>query len=337
MDFSNILKAHALARQTAIIWGSSGYGKSSLVYAFAKDHGFEVVEKRTSYVDPLGVNLPHKNEAKGQVDFLPAAWIKRLRETTVPTVLFLDEFNRPESAQTFAIMTELLLDRAIDGIKLSDTVLIVAACNFNEEDVGTVEIPDAVMKRATHLIHAPSKEEICTHLSSELARHVVPSVAQQLIDSPAVHPVLDRLNGNPRQIDACFSLLATEVLSDAEFAMICRGRLGIEKGNLLATTVKLHKEKQQFKMPNTLTEEAFTTLKKLTEEGYTLEVTAFLLSFVKDKPKLVAEYLISYASPEVCRSLVQHGFEFVEEKAGTKMDWRGYAMQAGKLHPKAVA
>lgn len=199
-SYDNIFSAHFRTLSTVILWGSSGFGKSSLVRDFAKRNGFNVLEKRSCYVDPLGVVLPHKNLDKGVVEFLPADWLKALIDADTPTILFLDEFNRPASLQTLNLFTELLLDRSIDGMKISDKVLIVAGANLSEEDTGvTQEIPVAVMNRATHIVHAPSHADVCKHMVTETARAVVAQVPT-LVRKPGI-PEL-HVENCPRQIDA---------------------------------------------------------------------------------------------------------------------------------------
>ena len=345
MDIDNILLAHAETKMTTVLWGSSGFGKSSKIKAFAKKYGFDVIEKRTCYIDPLSVVLPHKNEEKKVVDFWPANWLDLLVKTTKPTILFLDEFNNPSCPQTFHLFKELLLDRSVDGIKVSDSVLIVGACNLPEEDSGVVEVPDSVMKRITNLIWAPEVAEVAVNMRTKIGKAIVTN-SPKSVRSPGVAN-LDSLTNSPRQIDDCVELWLTKKLTESDLRTVCVGRCGIESGASICEQILLESQKVARVLPSVVNEKTFEQILKCEKNGMVIEVSSLLLSSAEDESgrRNVADYLVLHGGPEICRSMNQHGFRFSYTKApcdipglsigAAGLDWAFLAMKAGKITPSA--
>lgn len=308
MNYNNIFLAHFVTKQAAILHGSSGYGKSSTVQAFAREYGFRVVEKRTCYTDPIEVMLPVKNDSDKLVDFWPSRWLSELTQEDCPkTVLFLDEFNRPSSTQTFSMFTELLLDRSINGMKISDNVLILGACNLGDEDTGVMEIPDAVLKRVTNLAFVPDDTSILVNMRNKLATEAL-KLAPKILSKPGVPEF--KLNGNPRQIDAVCSLWSAkhddkEILDENDLAVVARGRIGLEAGNLLASTLIAIKQDIKFKLPRQCVPSTFEKISECEQNGMALEVMTMLKDQCENPKnhRNVTDYLLRYATPEVCRSI----------------------------------
>jgi hypothetical protein len=323
VNFSNILQAHFVTKMTAIFHGSSGFGKSSTVYAYAREFGLRVVEKRTCYVDPIEVILPVKTDAEKLVDFWPARWLHELTmKDCPPTVLFLDEFNRPASAQTFSMFTELLLDRSINGIKISENVLILGACNLDSEDTGVVEIPDAVMKRVTNLAFVPEDMDIIQNMRSKLATQAL-KLNPKIMAKPGI-PTF-RLNGNPRQVDAVCALWETGLINEEELGVVARGRVGQEIGALLAGTLIAIKREDKFKLPRNCIPENYEQIAECEESGMALEVITMLKDNTekRENHRFIADYLLRYATPEVCRAMKESNFDYSYPKTEFAVDSKG--------------
>lgn len=371
MSYDRILFAHFLSRKSIIFHGSSGFGKSSSVYAFAKNNEFgikfEVVEKRTCYVDPLEIMLPIKNEEEKLIDAWPARWLHRLASPDCPpTILFLDEFNRPSSSQTFSLFTELLLDRSINGtIKLSDNVLIVGACNLTSEDIGVMEIPDAVLKRVTNIAFIPDEHSIISNMPSKLARETLKNNSK-ILDKPEVPEFA--LNGNARQINTVAELAEIKyneafVLNEDDVGIVARGRLGLEKGNLMASAIFDVRNKKKFRLPREVKPENFEQIFECEDNGLALEVITLLKDAAANESnhRNIADYLLQYATPEVVRAvketnlvlysypkdeypLDKNGKPYVEQRKTSKEfgkpikktgePWQLIAVRIGKIKPK---
>lgn len=362
--FDNIFLAHHRTKLPLILWGSSGYGKSSTVKGFCQRQNYRLVDKRTVFIDPLEIQLPVKNETEQVVDLWPARWLHELCKSNEPTVLFLDELNRPNSLQTLNMLTQLLLDRELNGIRLPENVLVIAAGNLDTEDTGVQELPDAVINRLTHLVFAPDEFEIMGNMQSKLAQEAL-KLNPKIVGKPGL-PEL-KLKNCPRQIDAAVQLWETELLNEEELALVCRGRLGNESGNILASTLIQIKRKEEFKLPRKVLPEVFEKISQCEQEGMIIEIVSLFKSelqahegkrTLKKLERHISDYLLQYGSPELARSMQEAKFafrydqnEFPVDKNNnpfkdmrpdkdecevkdTGLPWQLYALKLGKLSPK---
>lgn len=71
----------------------------------------------------------------GQADFVPFAILKRMLETKVPLVIFLDDCGQAP-AQIQSCLMQLLLERSINGKRISDNVRFIAATNSRKDNAG---------------------------------------------------------------------------------------------------------------------------------------------------------------------------------------------------------
>lgn len=316
-NYSNIFLAHYLTKQAVLLHGSSGSGKSATVKALAsfsptkeqiKKHpqlaelknGFKVVEKRLCYLDSLTVTLPVKDDDKKVVSTYVAEWIQDLVDCNEPTVLFLDEFNRPANDTSFHLLTELLLDRRINNHKISDKVLIIGAANLSSEDVGVKEIPDATINRLTNLFHLPSDAEQRKHHVFDINRKIL-TIEPKLHTKHGMPEI--NLKNNERQRDSVAALAETGVLNEEEIGVVARGRLGVEFGTMWTSRYFQIKREQESLLPSKLTKETFQQLSNLEQKGMIIEVQNFLMDSFKESPEFVAEYMVKYANSETCRAL----------------------------------
>lgn len=322
--YENIFLAHFITKKPLILHGSSGEGKSASVKslsrliptaeqikkhpalkAVAERGGFKVIEKRLCYLDSLTVTLPVKDDNKRIVTTYVAEWIYDLspERCTEPTVLFLDEFNRPANSTSFHLMTELLLDRKINNIQISDNVLIVAAANLSVEDVGVVEIPNATLQRLTNLLHVPTDFEQRTNQQFEINKRILTRVPE-LHSKPEVGELV--LKNCSRQRDTAAALAETGLLTSNEIAVCARGLLGVEAGTMWAGAYKAEKGNEKSLLPSKLDESTFQQLSEVEQNGAIIEVQNFLANYIGKQDKQVADYLVLHATPETCRSLITH-------------------------------
>jgi hypothetical protein len=357
-DYNKIFLAHYKTKLPLMIWGSSGYGKTSSVVDFANKNGFELVVLHAQYLDPLALFVPSTAEMKdlGYVKVYPSEILHRIFNSKTKMILFLDELTRARD-ETFNILTELLLDRTVFGYRVPPHVLIIGASNFAEEDSGVREMPDAVMQRLTHLIHAPDSTVTSRFLTSKVAREVV-GRDPKMIHEPGRFPIHDFLKACPRQIDACGRLAEAGLRGD-ELIEVCRGRIGIETGTELAMRFEMHLSGTAKLLPDIIRPEEFPRIAKAETEGGVLEVVRFLcqqMTAPSNHPH-IATYILEHASPEVCRSLQIHGFSYVfqhaprrkngdyfqtHKKPGTDSTsletpgkaWQWYAVKIGKMTPR---
>lgn len=353
IDYNKVFVAHYRAKLPVMLWGSSGYGKSTIVANFAKKHGMSLQVLHAQYIDPLSLFIPSTQDMRefGFAKFYPSDLVYRILNAKEKTVLFLDELTRARE-DTFNILTELLLERKVFGYALPPHVMIIAASNFAEEDSGVKDLPDAVLQRLTHIIHAPEPEESVHNLKNSLAQRAVMN-GRNLIARAVSFPILDRLRPSPRQIDAC-GALAEAGLSENELLTVCQGRLGIEAGAEFSFALNRARSGGQVSFPNRLDASTMLSLAKFEESGAVLEVVEFLRSQSNfaERQVHVASYLLFHAKPETCRAMQVSRFQYVydkipissegkvlhlQETAGQPMamregkPWQWYASKLGKI------
>lgn len=358
VNHTSILRAHRATKKAVMYHGSSGVGKSSMLEAYAREEGMKVVKVMTCYIDPMAIMVPRIDEKAGHVRYWPADWLHALCNTQEPTVLFLDEFNRAPSPQTMAFLTELLLDRSVAGMKIADCVQIVAAANLSEEDVGVIEVPNAIMNRLTHITLAPDTMEMIANMRTDTAKKAL-KINSKFVSKPRI-PEL-HLNACPRQIDACCELFDSNLVEGEELAVICRGRLGLEAGNALAGILMSIKQQKKHALPSDVLPKYFNQISRVEAAGNVIEVSGLLqdASEKDSQAKHVADYLMRHGSPEICRSVMQSkklkfiypkdappvdgdGKVFNNKDDGTPMAKGGlpyqiYLMRIGKLKPQSEA
>lgn len=155
---------------TYCIWGKHGIGKSQAVEQVAKalNYGFRNV--RLSQIDPTElIGYPNKKsetityddgktETIEYLDYSPPKWFVDALKGNY--VIFLDELNRAKKDVQQAAF-ELVNERTLNGRKLPDSVLIIAACNPFSDKYDTIEFDEALIDRFCHIL-AQSNFEVWT-------------------------------------------------------------------------------------------------------------------------------------------------------------------------------
>lgn len=317
-SYLNIFRAHRLTTHPILLWGSSGYGKTSMITSYARNEGMKLLTVRSSYVDPLSMFIPQREklDENGAFTNVFADWIQEIRFTNQPTVLFLDEFTRPASAQTYPLFMELACERKFMGHPISDKVQIIAATNFSEEDGGTTDLPEAAWLRFTHLTHAPDVGEITANMRSELMR-------KALIHNPRIARVpgtftFDRLKFCSRQADVVADMYEKDLLSDDEMLTVAVGLMGMADGAGVAAALKQVKNETKSPFPKDVNNNTFSKFMQLEAEGKTNEVVLYLTNH-SDKEN-VARYFTFYASPEATLQAVTLNWMHLFEKVPVDMN-----------------
>lgn len=310
--YDNIFKAHIQTKQPLILHGQSGYGKTKVIEKYARDNGMRLVVIRGIYLDPLNMFIPHKTGAQrvglevvesGNVSHfedVPALWIFNLLNTKEPTIVFFDEMGRVPSVIVFNMMMEPLNERTIHGRPISDHVTFIGATNFLDEDSGLTSFPDALWRRATHLVHAPDSTTIVQNIGSEFMQGVLTEFPD-VIPTPKAN-VDFPLTTCSRQVSAIDQLRQTGILTDLELKKCIIGKIGESDGIRLYNRIKQYEDKIVVKIPPVLTDASqFPALFDYEVGGNVGELCQYLL--VQKNQELVAKYLIFLAGPELCKMM----------------------------------
>lgn len=310
-DFPAIIRAHHVTKQALCLWGSSGYGKTSTVRAAAKELGFDIVDMRLSYRDPLSLFLPVVTE--GVIEYIFSDILNVMFHAKKPTIVFLDEITNPSSPEIYNVLKELLNERTILGKPVSDNVVFVAASNWAEEDTGVKELPDSLMKRMTHIAFAPDKISMTQRMQPHAAKFFSGGTASNLLNNGHIEDF--KLTPCPRQIDACEQLAVVGGLRGAALRQVFIGRIGPEAGVVFATYIEEALSGSDNKplseaasllatLPPTMTKADVPTLVKLEEMGHVSEILGYILAEGQDQAA-VAKYLGLHAGAEIVRAVFE--------------------------------
>ncbi len=142
------LRVCFMANQPVMIWGETGIGKSSIVrQSVPKGWKFYDVRLSDKEATDLG-GVPMPNSKTGKVEYMATSLLPL--DCDEKCVVLFDEADRTSDMSVQNMMLQLVLDRSINGHKLSDNCRIVLAGN-GATDIGTMPLSSAAAGRMTHL------------------------------------------------------------------------------------------------------------------------------------------------------------------------------------------
>lgn len=135
-----------------LIKGAPGIGKTDIVTQACQETNTELIISHPVVSDPTdfkGLPFPVKGEHKAT--FLPFGDLLRLIDAEKPTVFFLDDLGQA-SASVQAAAMQLLLARRINGHKVSDHVIFLAATNRRQDRAAVQGILEPVKSRFASIL-----------------------------------------------------------------------------------------------------------------------------------------------------------------------------------------
>lgn len=130
-----------------LIKGAPGIGKSDIVAQACTEAGAELIVSHPVVSDPTDYKgLPFPVKDKAEASFLPFGELLKLIKADKPTVFFLDDLGQaPMSVQ--AACMQLILARRVNGHKVSDHVVFMAATNRRQDKAAVMGILEPVKSR----------------------------------------------------------------------------------------------------------------------------------------------------------------------------------------------
>ena len=197
-------------KQSVMIWGPAGIGKSDAVQDWAHERGKTVYDWRLSNMDPTlmqGVGVPDFNEQVTK--FLPLDMIPKGPNC----VLFLDEITTaPPAIQALAY--QITLNRMIGSTPLPEDCRVICAGNRVTDRGVAYQMPSPLANRLFHLTVQP---EIKSWRDWALSRGIDPRIISFLTLRPQdyLHKMVPTTSGeawpSPRSWAACNRILNSDL------------------------------------------------------------------------------------------------------------------------------
>ncbi|OQB08862.1 MAG: hypothetical protein BWY21_01056 [Parcubacteria group bacterium ADurb.Bin216] len=197
-----------------LIKGAPGVGKSDIVAQACREVNAELIVSHPVVSDPTDYKgLPFPDKEGKEAHFLPFGELNKLINADKLTVFFLDDLGQaPMSVQQAAM--QLILARRINGFKISDKVIFMAATNRREDKAGVTGILEPVKSRFAWIVElVPSLDDwIDWAIENDMPHQLISFIkwrpqllldfnpTSDIINSPCPRTIAHAgriLNGNP--------------------------------------------------------------------------------------------------------------------------------------------
>jgi DNA polymerase III delta prime subunit len=150
VELAEGLKIAIPAHINVLVSGSPGIGKTDIITAVCKDVGYRCLIAHPVVSDPTdfkGMPWVVKNgDGEMVAEFIPFGELKKLMDTTEPTVMFFDDLGQAPPVVQADVM-QLLLAGELNGKRISDEVTFVAATNRKQDKAAVSGILEPVKSR----------------------------------------------------------------------------------------------------------------------------------------------------------------------------------------------
>ncbi|MCC6596918.1 MAG: MoxR family ATPase [Rhodanobacteraceae bacterium] len=166
-------------KDSVMIWGPPGIGKSTVVAKVAQDNDMGLSDLRISQLAPTDLRgLPVADKENEQAVWYPPKFLPREGRG----ILFLDEINMAPPA-VMGIAQQLVLDRKVGEYVVPEGWFIWAAGNRKQDRAAVYEMPAPVANRFLHL-------EVDVDEASFRAYATASGIAEQIIAFLSFRPPL---------------------------------------------------------------------------------------------------------------------------------------------------
>lgn len=134
--------------------GAPGLGKTQIIVQLAKELDYDLVIMHPVVFDPTDLKgvpaIVEKKMPDGGVEpraeYLPTAQLRKLLTAEKPTICFLDDIGQCSKGVQAALM-QLVMQREVNGHKISDHVIFTAASNRKQDKAGVVGMITPLISR----------------------------------------------------------------------------------------------------------------------------------------------------------------------------------------------
>ncbi len=205
-----------------LLKGAPGIGKTDIVTQSCRETNTDLIISHPVVSDPTDYKgLPFPTKDGTEATFLPFGDLLKLIEADKPTVFFLDDLGQSSSSVQSSLM-HLLLARRINGHKVSDHVIFLAATNRRQDKAAVQGILEPVKSRFASILELDVNVDdwvdwaIDNHLPTELIAFIRfrPNLLHDF------KPTGDIINTpNPRTVAAVGRMMQAGISGDLEYEM----------------------------------------------------------------------------------------------------------------------
>ena len=135
-----------------LVKGAPGTGKSDIVAQACVLAGADLIISHPVVSDPTDYKgLPFPVKGKDEATFLPFGDLLKLIQASRPTVFFLDDLGQAPMSVQSSVM-QLILARRINGHRISEHVVFLAATNRRQDKAGVMGILEPVKSRFAAIV-----------------------------------------------------------------------------------------------------------------------------------------------------------------------------------------
>lgn len=219
MQLARLLSSCISAREPVLIVGAPGLGKTQVAKQAAEAAKSDLIIAHPvvdSPIDYKGIPFVPKD---GKAEFMPYGFLRAMMEAKQLMVVVLDDLGQAPPAVQAACM-QLLLERSINGKKISDYVTFIACTNRKEDKAGVNGVLEPVKSRFITIV------ELVADLDSWVAWFLgtkLPTVVAAFIRTCPNYlhdfkPTSDMTNSPcPRTLENLAKLVAMKLPADIRF------------------------------------------------------------------------------------------------------------------------
>lgn len=227
----DIFKLAKLAKDTVILEGKHGIGKSSIVQEYSKENNYYLTELFLSNQE-VGDLIGHPITENGVMSWSVPVWLHRMREASakgIECILHLDELNRadPDVLQS---ALQLVLEGKIHEHSLPITAgnktQIIASINPADDIYDVIELDPALLDRFLFISVEPDLESFIEYC---IEKNIHSEIQEFLKENPKyLHWSSDKIGSTPRSWAKLSNYLYLDLGENALDIII--GKIGIIPG-----------------------------------------------------------------------------------------------------------
>ena len=233
------------AKRPVMLVGQPGAAKTAAMEQAAEIAKADLLTVHAVTSDPTDAKgLPFKEKDKGYAEFVPFGDLQKMIEAKKLLVVFLDDFGQAAPAVQASYM-QLILARRINGHKVSDHVVFMAATNRRGDKAGVTGILEPVKSRFTSIIHL--KIDLEDWVEWAIANKIPQVLISYMRFKPFVdddfQPTSDLTNGlSPRTVAHLGMLMNDGIIDGQDLTTdgeVIKGCIGEGRGNEFAGFMRI--------------------------------------------------------------------------------------------------